>query len=146
MSCFPCFFHMELYHAGYETNKNKIWSNDKIEPHNTMLHVEVYMCRWEMNFTERFRYNCLLPVETWNKINTFAFKKLMFQYNACHFIIIIIIIIIIVIIIIIIVIIINLFLGGTSGPVFRSLRHILKVTFVTLHRVILSSFRLIQLF
>ena len=59
---------------------------------------------------------------------------------------IIIIIIIIIIIVIIIIIIINLFLGGTSGPVFRSLRHILKVSSVTLHRVILSSFRLIQLF
>ena len=58
-----------------------------------------------------------------------------------------IIIIIIIIIIIVIIIIINyLFLGGTSGPVFRSLRHILKVSSVTLHRVILSSFRLIQLF
>ena len=58
----------------------------------------------------------------------------------------IIIIIIVVIIIIIIIIIINLFLGGTSGPVFSSLRHILKVSSVTLHRVILSSFRQIQLF
>ena len=38
---FSLFLHMELYHAGYETNKNKIWINDKIEPHNTMLHVEV---------------------------------------------------------------------------------------------------------
>ena len=68
----------------------------------------------------------------------------MFQYNACHFIIIIIIIIIINAVVFIVII--NLFLGGTSGPVFRSLRHILKVTSVTLHRVILSSFRLIQLF
>ena len=59
--------------------KQTIWSNDKIEPHNTMLHVEVYMCRWEMNFTERFRYNCLLPVENWNKINTFAFKNVPVQ-------------------------------------------------------------------
>ena len=70
----------------------------------------------------------------------------MFQYNACHYIIIIIIIIIIINVVVVVIVIINLFLGGTSGPVFRSLRHILKVTFVTLHRVILSSFRLIQLF
>ena len=72
----------------------------------------------------------------------------MFQYNACHYIIIIIIIIIIinVVVVVVVIVIINLFLGGTSGPVFTSLRHILKVTSVTLHRVILSSFRLIQLF
>ena len=55
-------------------------------------------------------------------------------------------IIIIIIVVVIIIIIINLFLGGTSGPVFSSLRHILKVSSVTLHRVILSSFRQIQLF
>ena len=61
----------------------------------------------------------------------------MFQYDACHFIIIIIIIIIIINVVVVVVIIINLFLGGTSGPVFRSLRHILKVSSVTLHRVII---------
>ena len=54
--------------------------------------------------------------------------------------------IIIIIIVVVIIIIINLFLGGTSGHIFSSLRHILKVSSVTLHRVILSSFRLIQLF
>ena len=56
------------------------------------------------------------------------------------------IIVVVVVVVVIVIVIINLFLGDTSGPVFRSLRHILNVSSVTLHRVILSSFRLIQLF
>ena len=66
--------------------------------------------------------------------------------HAILLLLLLIIIIIINVVFVVVIVIINLFLGGTSGPVFRSLRHILKVSSVTLHRVILSSFRLIQLF
>ena len=74
--CFPCFCTWNCITLDMKQTKIKFELTIKL---NHIIQCYMWRFRWEMNFTERFQYNYLIPVETWNKINTFAIPNVPVQ-------------------------------------------------------------------